>query len=774
MNQTIHLEKKIEELNKRLVLQQSNLIIAQQKRAGHYKKLEYQLAENKKLQGKIQELKKKLETKNKEFLISLMEEKYPKSIPNFTELLTKYNEEILSNLQLRQEVERLKKDCRSVELAKQDIEDKFQNLQLRFDALLKEALIAQEKRAGHYKKLEQQLEKNAKLDTRIKNLEIKLEKKQNSLTWFLGEAVLKCRTIKGLLMLPLNIIKANQSYKRYLEQTKKTVSLSAPVNTARQKKESEEVLVKSEITSNPSQHEDISILGWPKPTKDKPITIMSISDEFTTSNLKSVANLITPRPDNCTSLLHRDNPDFLFVESAWNGNQNSWQYRVGQYANPPGKELFHLVDECKKQSLPTVFWNKEDPVHFDKFKNAAKHFDYIFTSDEGSVSEYNKISAAKVFTLPFAADVQLNNPINSKDRLDRVCFAGSYYANRFIERRNDQLMLLESALPFGLDIYDRNANNANKDFHFPEQFQASIKGSLPYQEICKLYKQYKVFLNVNSVIDSKTMFSRRVFELMASGTPIVSTPSKGIEEFFGKDLVWLVHSREEANEAISTLLTDAYEWKRRSIQGIRKIFLEHTFTDRFNYVLETIGIKTRNEPKVKILAIIEAYSPEDIRNMETILNTQVTHNKFDIVPLVSLKNKKLKTDLPSVMEEKRSLYQIIADHLQRNKDIDFVCIFSSQNIYGKNYLLDMYLTTHYAMADIVAKPTEDQYCYSNTFDKNSALIRSTIFSDVAFREAFCSPTPQCQQSIYPVFLTEPSNFAKKRDNPLITQKYLEI
>ena len=46
------------------------------------------------------------------------------------------------------------------------------------------------------------------------------------------------------------------------------------------------------------------------------------------------------------------------------------------------------------------------------------------------------------------------------------------------------------------------------------------------------YKNYDIFLNVNSVQNSKFMFARRVFELLASRTMVISGPSLGVSEFF--------------------------------------------------------------------------------------------------------------------------------------------------------------------------------------------------------------------------------------------------
>jgi spore maturation protein CgeB len=86
------------------------------------------------------------------------------------------------------------------------------------------------------------------------------------------------------------------------------------------------------------------------------------------------------------------------------------------------------------------------------------------------------------------------------------------------------------------------------------------------------------------------MFSRRIFELMASGTPVVSTFAKGIENLIESGIVWMVHDQKEADEAIHTLMTDDAEWQRRSLAGIREVFDKHTYAHRLNMIFDRIGI----------------------------------------------------------------------------------------------------------------------------------------------------------------------------------------
>ena len=119
---------------------------------------------------------------------------------------------------------------------------------------------------------------------------------------------------------------------------------------------------------------------------------------------------------------------------------------------------------------------------------------------------------------------------------------------------------------------------------FPERYDQHIKGSLKYYEIDKAYKGYKVMINVNTVKYSPTMFSRRVFEGLACGTPIVSTYAQGIENMFG-ELVYISEKEEEIDEAFRSLLRNENEYRQKSMLGIREVLSKHTYAHRLSTLL---------------------------------------------------------------------------------------------------------------------------------------------------------------------------------------------
>ena len=91
---------------------------------------------------------------------------------------------------------------------------KKNELKHKFEKLQADATLAQEKRAGHYKKLVDVQQKNAELKQKVQQLNQKLKHQRQTLTWCLGEALLKCKTPMGLLSLPYNLYQATKKYQQ--------------------------------------------------------------------------------------------------------------------------------------------------------------------------------------------------------------------------------------------------------------------------------------------------------------------------------------------------------------------------------------------------------------------------------------------------------------------------------------------------------------------------------------------------------------------------------
>lgn len=479
----------------------------------------------------------------------------------------------------------------------------------------------------------------------------------------------------------------------------------------------------------PSSHiAEMSILGWPDyPPSSKPYVI-GIMDEFTAGCFEQDVNLIQPRPDNWYALAEKYPPAFFFIESAWKGNYGSWQYRVADYSNKPEQSIAHICQYAKKKGIPTLFWNKEDPVHHDKFMCSAKLVDYIFTSDANMKKSYHvKTGNPNVHALPFAAQPALHKPAPLASRKFRACFAGSWYGNRHADRKEVMQWLLRAANKFGLDIYDRN--HGSGVFPFPDEYQANIKGSLPYKKLCQEYRRYRVFLNANSVIDSPTMFSRRVFELMACGTPLVSTYAKGIETFFESEAVWLVNSQAEADEALHILMTDDVEWRRRSLAGIREVFAKHLYAHRLNDIFKTLGLPTRIPTDPTIALVVDVNSQSEFEAVNRFAHGQ-SYQRFSI----GVDCSRVNVNLTRLISDKLVFLQSGEKASWLANQNAFGSIFGCINpnsYYGVDYLRDLANASLYEPA---AKGwgkslNQDCFAYGELTALSGTLWRATEFKE---------------------------------------------
>jgi spore maturation protein CgeB/2-polyprenyl-3-methyl-5-hydroxy-6-metoxy-1,4-benzoquinol methylase len=447
-----------------------------------------------------------------------------------------------------------------------------------------------------------------------------------------------------------------------------------------------------------------------------------ILDEFTTECFHDEFHMIPVTPENWKEVLRAERPDFLFVESAWKGNGMAWRHMVSRARQMNGEPLVPMVEWCKQHDIPTVFWNKEDPPNFEHFIYAASHFDYIFTTDEDCIPDYREhVGHDRIMALPFAAQPSIHNPIGTSiDRPGKVCFAGTWYNRKHSERRVDMEMLLNPALSRGLHIYDRMHHHQVDDaYRWPEKYQPAIQGSLPYEYTIDAYKKYEIFLNVNSVKYSPTMYSRRVLELLACGTPVISTYSLGIEKMLGRECVALIESEKEVADWLDRLLGEPELRERMALLGQRRIFSEHTYARRFATIAEQIGI-TNIQPRFPVSVIGVAKDPAELKDLLEQFQRQSWPDRELLCIYRGSAN--LPTDIENEISETGAIrllrpeqdagsVQLLNRTIGESK-LDYIAFFDPDAFYGEHYLRDLILAFTYAEADAVGKATHFSWDFS--------------------------------------------------------------
>ena len=209
------------------------------------------------------------------------------------------------------------------------------------------------------------------------------------------------------------------------------------------------------------------------------LRIGAILDEFSWSCFASEVELVELRPDTAAKEVAAG-IDLVLVESAWRGNRGQWSYRINGAASL--EPLGDLVDASAANGVPAVFWNKEDPVGYEAFLDAARLFPVVLTTDADSVPNYRRDTPARTCgSLAFAAQPRRHNPIGRPtDPLRRVCFAGAWRGDKYPDRARQIDELMGPAHELGvLDIFDRYADDPDRArLGFPAPYSNDVLGSL--------------------------------------------------------------------------------------------------------------------------------------------------------------------------------------------------------------------------------------------------------------------------------------------------------
>ncbi|KRA30244.1 hypothetical protein ASD68_15470 [Rhodanobacter sp. Root627] len=424
-----------------------------------------------------------------------------------------------------------------------------------------------------------------------------------------------------------------------------------------------------------------------------------IMDEFTFSSYGPCCSVEQLLPSTWREQLDAFVPHILFIESAWQGKEGAWQGKV-VHSSP---ELEGILAWCRERRIPTVFWNKEDPVHFETFVGFAQRFDYVFTTDIDCIGRYKAaLGHDRIFLLPFACQPLNHNPIEKYERKDAFCFAGAYYA-RYPERQRDFDVFIDTlSVMAPVEIFDRNHGKDHPDYMFPERYRELILGNLTFDQIDLAYKGYQYAINLNSVKQSQTMFARRAFDLLGCNTLTVSNYSRGLRLMFG-DLVVTTDSGSELLRRLQGLLgqSNVSRYRKFRLAGLRKILQEHTYADRLAYILTKIsGFPcTKRVPVVHVMACVNDDAQAQ-RVVEAFFRQSYEHKRLVLVAMDGYMPH-IALDWPEIS----LLGEIQAEGFVPATAWpgDFVACFSINDYYGPNYLTDLALATLYSDATIIGK-----------------------------------------------------------------------
>lgn len=294
----------------------------------------------------------------------------------------------------------------------------------------------------------------------------------------------------------------------------------------------------------------------------KHLKMALVADYFTTDCLSVECRIRNMTRHNYRDIIRNWKPDLVFVESAFHGVGGSWRYELARqpkwlrWGRP--KVIFDLLAFARSCGVPTVFWNKDDGFFFEHFIDVAKAVDHVFTADIACVERYRQHLApdtsVHVLMMPYQPRFHYFDGFNFTHY--EVCFTGSYYRRILPERRRFLDMVFDAGAQAGMkvNVFDRNHDRFSRyfEFRYPDNDHLVIHPRVSHRKTADIYKKYALSLNVNSVAESGTMYSRRLLEILACGGIAVTNPSRAVDRYF-RDYCLVVDSHESAQALFSRL-----------------------------------------------------------------------------------------------------------------------------------------------------------------------------------------------------------------------------
>jgi hypothetical protein len=352
------------------------------------------------------------------------------------------------------------------------------------------------------------------------------------------------------------------------------------------------------------------------------------------------------------------------------------------------------------------------------FARVAEHVDLPLVSDVDVVMVEDPVVAGlarsrvgddRVFEVLPSVDAAVFNPVDwQRDPAGGVGLFVSY-PPRELDLAGERWLF--DACGSDLDVFVSSSSA------LPAWLQGRVRGGL--ESLGGVAKQYRVAVESPLLHRSEAEFVRRVLQLVAVGTPVVTTGSALLDEVSGSvdsELVVVVSSRGEAVEALDGFLSDSLYRERFSVGARREVLRLHTHRQRFEELLGRLDAPVLPPERVSIVFstnrpgyLDQAYG--NIRSQDWVDKELITVLHGDGFDLGEVERLNATLDFPVTVVEAPK-HWTLGDCYNAAIDAatgDYITKWDDDDYYGEHHITDLALAHRYSNADIVGKMADYIY-----------------------------------------------------------------
>lgn len=267
--------------------------------------------------------------------------------------------------------------------------------------------------------------------------------------------------------------------------------------------------------------------------------------------------------------------------------------------NQPDAIFFYRTNEVLpatlkiiKKALPDtklLFYNNDNP--FIGFKNKIKYFlylkclkyadiTYVYRPSNIEDAKNWKAKSVKLLYPHYCTKLHLGNKTEFKNKVNDIVFVGHYEQDRgeYIEA------LIKANIK--IKVFGPGWNSISKELNWPDEI---VNKPVYGEDYRKTISDAKMALCFLSKIN-KDVYTRRNFEIPATGTIVVSEYTKELAELFDSDKeIIMFKDKYEMVNKVKRYLNNDILLKQLAEQAFRKIIsAKHSEVDRAQQILNNI------------------------------------------------------------------------------------------------------------------------------------------------------------------------------------------
>jgi hypothetical protein len=461
-----------------------------------------------------------------------------------------------------------------------------------------------------------------------------------------------------------------------------------------------------------------------------------------------------------SDVLLLDPPALLFAAS--DGIGDEW------LLSPEGalSALDRLLDSCRRQGIPSAYWDKGGEQDFARRIYFGAKFDFVFcTSDHVLHTFRSRLGEERTSSHAESVQPRLTNPITTGPRqgifgfspafsetdshVDPVTTAASALGIRYVEVRHSSDSPQDDSNGMKTDELQGDPRllevNPIEARHLPKSFAAAVIGT---------------------ALDPRES-ERIALEIAATNTPIVASKQAALPDAVIHSAL-VADDQRQATQILATLLRSAELRSRSSHPAMRAVFASETTSARVDQILAKTGTGGPSAAPT-LTVMVPTKRRHQIPHIFANLGRQ-TYEPMNVVLVLHGVNVDVGYLRETASEYGITRYEVLqvdesvllGEVFNRGfsaADGDFIGKMDDDDFYGPHYAEDLMAAFQYADAEIVGKWAHYAYLEGSDITvlrypqgehtyQPSVAISTLIVKSAVFAETHFPPMPAGSGSVF--------------------------